>query len=67
MTYEYAKRGASLAIIAIKEPDSQLQQVADRARELGSPDVLFEFADVSNVDECRTFVDDTIKRFGHCG
>ncbi|KAI3728427.1 hypothetical protein L6452_17064 [Arctium lappa] len=65
MTYEYAKRGACLAIIAIKEPESRLEKVAERARELGSPDVLFEFADVSNVDDCRMFVDDTIKRFGH--
>ncbi|KAJ9549286.1 hypothetical protein OSB04_021829 [Centaurea solstitialis] len=65
MTYEYAKRGACLAIISTKKTNSRLQQVADRARELGSPDVLFQFADVSNVDECRTFVDDTIRRFGH--
>ncbi|KVH95701.1 Glucose/ribitol dehydrogenase, partial [Cynara cardunculus var. scolymus] len=64
MTYEYAKRGACIALIAIKEPESRLEKVAERARELGSPDVLFEFADVSNVDECRMFVDDTIKHFG---
>ncbi|PWA80698.1 glucose/ribitol dehydrogenase [Artemisia annua] len=64
IAYEYAKRGASLAIIAIKEPDSRLEQVADRARQLGSPDVLFVFADVSNVEECRMFVDQTIKHFG---
>ncbi|KAL7610023.1 11-beta-hydroxysteroid dehydrogenase-like 4A [Lactuca sativa] len=64
MAYEYAKRGACLAIVAIKEPDSRLEKVAERARELGSPDVLFIFADVSKVDECRMFVDDTIKRFG---
>ncbi|KAK1436622.1 hypothetical protein QVD17_02404 [Tagetes erecta] len=65
MAYEYAKRGACLAIIAIKEPESRLEQVADRARELGSPDVLFVFADVSKVDECRMFVDRTIEHFGH--
>ncbi|GJY57174.1 glucose/ribitol dehydrogenase [Tanacetum coccineum] len=64
IAYEYAKRGASLAIIAIKEPDSRLEQVADRARQLGSPDVLFVFADVSNVEECRMFVNHTIKHFG---
>nr|GEY36531.1 glucose/ribitol dehydrogenase [Tanacetum cinerariifolium] len=64
IAYEYAKRGASLAIIAIKEPDSRLEQVADRARQLGSPDVFFVFADVSNVEECRMFVNHTIKHFG---
>ncbi|KAL4570091.1 hypothetical protein LXL04_025742 [Taraxacum kok-saghyz] len=63
MAYEYAKRGACLAIVAIKELDSRLMQVADKALELGSPDVLFMFADVSKVEECRRFVDDTIKRF----
>lgn len=64
MAYEYAKRGASLALIAIRESESRLEKVAERARELGSPDVLFVFADVSNVEECRTFVDDTIQNFG---
>ncbi|KAJ0666644.1 putative 11-beta-hydroxysteroid dehydrogenase [Helianthus annuus] len=67
MAYEYAKRRAHLAIIAIKEPDSRLDQVADRAPALGSPDVLSVFADVSKFDECRMFVDDTVKHFGHCG
>ncbi|XP_071696076.1 11-beta-hydroxysteroid dehydrogenase-like 4A [Rutidosis leptorrhynchoides] len=64
MAYEYAKRGASLAIIAIKESESRLEKVAERAREVGSPDVLFVFADVSNVEECRTFVNETIQHFG---
>lgn len=67
MAYEYAKLGASLAIIATRKPESRLEQVADRARELGSPDVLFMFGDVSKVDECRMFVDGTIERFGRCG
>ncbi|KAI3728423.1 hypothetical protein L6452_17060 [Arctium lappa] len=67
MAYEYAKRNACLAIIATKKPESRLEQVADRARELGSPDVLVVFADVSKVEECRMFVDDTIRHFGRCG
>ncbi|KAI3728418.1 hypothetical protein L6452_17055 [Arctium lappa] len=64
MAYEYAKRGACLSIIAIKEAHSRLEEVAERARELGSPDVLFLFADVSKVDECRMFVEDTVTHFG---
>nr|XP_043608888.1 11-beta-hydroxysteroid dehydrogenase 1A-like [Erigeron canadensis] len=64
MAYEYAKRGARLAIIATKRPESRLEQVAERAR-VPSPDVFCMFADVSKVDECRMFVDDTIKRFHH--
>ncbi|KAI3728420.1 hypothetical protein L6452_17057 [Arctium lappa] len=58
MAYEYEKRGACLAIIAIKEAHSRLEEVAERAR------VLFMFADVSKVDECRMFVDDTVTHFG---
>ncbi|KAI3812403.1 hypothetical protein L1987_17111 [Smallanthus sonchifolius] len=65
IAYEYAKRGAYLTIVAIKEPESRLEQVAHKARELGSPDVLFLFADVSKIEECRMFVDDTVKYFGH--
>ncbi|KAL9994797.1 putative 11-beta-hydroxysteroid dehydrogenase [Helianthus debilis subsp. tardiflorus] len=64
IAYEYAKLGAYLAIIARNKPESRLEQVAHRARELGSPDVLFMFADVSKVDECRMFVDETVKHFG---
>ncbi|KAI3694144.1 hypothetical protein L1987_77105 [Smallanthus sonchifolius] len=64
MAYEYAKLGAYLAIIARKKPESRLEQVAHRARELGSPDVLFMYADVSNVNECRMIVDNTVERFG---
>lgn len=67
MAYEYAKHGAHLAIISTRKPNSRLEHVAHRARELGSPDVLFMFADVTKVDECRMFVDDTIKHFGRCG
>ncbi|GJS75438.1 11-beta-hydroxysteroid dehydrogenase-like protein 4A [Tanacetum coccineum] len=64
IAYEYAKRGARLAIIAREKPESRLKQVADTARGFGSPDVLFIYADVSKVEECRKFVDDTIKHFG---
>ncbi|XP_071705031.1 11-beta-hydroxysteroid dehydrogenase-like 4A [Rutidosis leptorrhynchoides] len=65
MAYEYARRGARLAIIARQKPHSPLKNVADKARELGSPDVLFIFADVSKVEDCRMIVDNTIKHFGH--
>ncbi|KAK1408719.1 hypothetical protein QVD17_40726 [Tagetes erecta] len=64
MAYEYAKLGAYLAIIATRKPESRLEQVANKARELGSPDVLFMFADVSKIEECHMFVDNTIRHFG---
>ncbi|XP_057485376.1 11-beta-hydroxysteroid dehydrogenase 1A-like isoform X1 [Actinidia eriantha] len=62
LAYEYAKKGASLVIVARRE--NQLQKVAETARELGSPDVLYVSADVSNVDDCKRFVDEAINHFG---
>ncbi|KAI5664901.1 hypothetical protein M9H77_24224 [Catharanthus roseus] len=62
LAYEYAKRGACLVIAARRE--RSLHEVADRALELGSPDVLVIRADVSNADECRKIVDQTMNHFG---
>ncbi|XAR48206.1 11-beta-hydroxysteroid dehydrogenase [Bertholletia excelsa] len=59
---EYAKRGACLVIVARRE--KELEKVAERARGLGSPQVLPIRADVSNADECKRFVDGAIKHFG---
>lgn len=44
----------------------QLEVVAERARELGSPEVIVISADVSKVDDCKRFVDETIHHFGTC-
>jgi len=49
VAYEYAKRGARLALVARRE--DRLQAVADRARKLGSPEVVVVRADVSKVEE----------------
>ncbi|KAK3033359.1 hypothetical protein RJ639_034409 [Escallonia herrerae] len=62
LSYEYAKKGARLMIVARRE--ERLQQVAETARGLGSPDVVPICADVSNVNDCKRFVDATIKHFG---
>ncbi|XP_057484947.1 11-beta-hydroxysteroid dehydrogenase 1A-like [Actinidia eriantha] len=62
LVYEYAKRGASLVIVARRE--NRLQKVAETARGLGSPDVLYVCADVSNVHDCKRFVDEAINHFG---
>ncbi|KAH7866158.1 hypothetical protein Vadar_016498 [Vaccinium darrowii] len=62
LAYEYAKRGANLAISARRE--NRLREVADRVLELGAPDVIAVRADVSNVDDCRRFVEETVKHFG---
>ncbi|KAL4584746.1 hypothetical protein LXL04_009355 [Taraxacum kok-saghyz] len=62
LAYEYAKSGARLALVARRK--EQLEAVAGRARELGSPDVIVISADVSKVDDCKRFVDETIHHFG---
>ncbi|KQJ82301.1 11-beta-hydroxysteroid dehydrogenase 1B [Brachypodium distachyon] len=62
LAYEYAKRGANLALVARRE--ASLRKVADNALALGSPVVLVLPADVSKPDECRKFIDDTVTYFG---
>ncbi|KAK6148055.1 hypothetical protein DH2020_018967 [Rehmannia glutinosa] len=62
LAYEYAKRGACLVLAARRE--RSLQDVAERARNLGSPDVVVVHADVSKVDDCRRVVDQTMNHFG---
>uniref|UniRef100_A0A7N2LSC4 11-beta-hydroxysteroid dehydrogenase-like 4A n=1 Tax=Quercus lobata TaxID=97700 RepID=A0A7N2LSC4_QUELO len=62
VAYEYAKRGARLALVARRE--DRLQAVADRARKLGSPEVVMVRADVSKVEECKQFVNEIVNYFG---
>jgi NAD(P)-dependent dehydrogenase (short-subunit alcohol dehydrogenase family) len=64
LAYEYAKRGARLALSARR--DTALREVADRARGYGSPDVIIMRADVSKVDDCRRLIDETVNHFGRC-
>ncbi|KAK7841029.1 11-beta-hydroxysteroid dehydrogenase-like 6 [Quercus suber] len=49
VAYEYARRGAHLALVDIR--DDRLLIVADKAQELGSPKVIVVRADVSKVEE----------------
>ncbi|GAB4824689.1 hypothetical protein Ancab_007554 [Ancistrocladus abbreviatus] len=62
IAYEYARRGACLALAARRE--NRLHQVAEKASAFGSPDVLVISADVSKVDHCQRMVDTTINHFG---
>ena len=64
VAYEYAKRGARLALVARRE--DRLQAVADKACKLGSPEVVVVRADVSKVEECERIVNETVNHFGHC-
>ncbi|KAI4343588.1 hypothetical protein L6164_010922 [Bauhinia variegata] len=62
LAYEYAKRGAFLALCGRRE--NSLREVADRAREFGSPDVIIMRADVSKLEDCSRIVDQTLHHFG---
>lgn len=62
LAYEYARRGACLALVARRE--RRLVEVANRAYQLGSPDVIVIRADVSKVKDCKRFVDETVSHFG---
>ncbi|KAM3704261.1 hypothetical protein ACJW31_04G163000 [Castanea mollissima] len=62
VAYEYARRGAILALVARRE--DHLRKVAYKARELGSPEVIVICADISKDEECKQFVDETVNHFG---
>ncbi|KAK6920485.1 Short-chain dehydrogenase/reductase SDR [Dillenia turbinata] len=62
LAYEYAKRGACLVLTARRE--SRLQNVADKALQLGSPEVVAIRADVSKVGDCKKQIDEAVKHFG---
>ncbi|KAK1413192.1 hypothetical protein QVD17_34963 [Tagetes erecta] len=62
LAYEYAKHGARLALVARRE--EVLTAVAGKAKKLGSPDVMVIKADVSKIEDCKRFVDETINHFG---
>ncbi|KAJ8476380.1 hypothetical protein OPV22_020107 [Ensete ventricosum] len=62
LAYEYAKRGASMALAARRE--RALETVSAKARELGAPDVLVIAADVSDPSEANRVVQATVARFG---
>lgn len=64
LAYEYARRGAYLTLVARRE--DRLRVVADRCRKLGSPDVAVIRGDVSVMEDCKRFVQETISRFGRC-
>ncbi|OIW17777.1 hypothetical protein TanjilG_06462 [Lupinus angustifolius] len=62
LAYEYGRRGARLALVARRE--NRLNEVAIKAKSLGSPDVITIHADVSIVQDCNRFVDLTVNHFG---
>lgn len=64
LAYEYAKKGARLVLAARRH--KSLEQVADMAYWLGSPDVISVNADVSKVEDCQRLIAEAIRNFGRC-
>ncbi|CAF2020784.1 unnamed protein product [Brassica oleracea var. botrytis] len=62
VAYEYAKKGADLALVARRE--DRLQIVADTSRKLGSRDVIIIPGDVTKINDCMKFISETISHFG---
>ncbi|KAM3367109.1 hypothetical protein ACQJBY_016021 [Aegilops geniculata] len=62
IAYQYAKKGARLALVARRE--GSLREVAAKAADLGSPDVLVVPGDVARPEDCVAFVQATVERFG---
>nr|XP_043617752.1 11-beta-hydroxysteroid dehydrogenase A-like [Erigeron canadensis] len=61
VAYEYASKGARLALAARRE--DRLQVVADRCRQIGCHDVIVIQADVSEARDCKRMVDQTLHHF----
>ncbi|KAJ4850112.1 hypothetical protein Tsubulata_000585 [Turnera subulata] len=62
LAYEYARRGARLALVARRE--DRLREVANKARTLGSPDVITIQADISKSEDCKRLIDEAVNHFG---
>ncbi|CAH8350684.1 unnamed protein product [Eruca vesicaria subsp. sativa] len=62
VAYEYAKKGAHMALVARRE--DRLEIVAETSRQLGSGDIIIIPGDVAKVGDCKKFIDETIRHFG---
>ncbi|XP_062182924.1 11-beta-hydroxysteroid dehydrogenase A-like [Phragmites australis] len=62
LVYEYARKGACVALVARTE--ITLRAVAKTAHDLGAPDVLVVPADITKVEEAKRAVEETVAHFG---
>ncbi|XP_057974647.1 11-beta-hydroxysteroid dehydrogenase B isoform X2 [Malania oleifera] len=63
ITYEYAKMGANLVLIARRE--YRLRVISENARLMGAKHVMFIAADVIKEEDCRRFIREAINFHGH--
>ncbi|KAL9375563.1 hypothetical protein Peur_032442 [Populus x canadensis] len=62
LAYEYARRGACLALAARRQ--ERLRAVADKTRALGSPDVIVIPTDISKAEDSERFINEAVNHFG---
>lgn len=62
IAYEYAKKGARLALVGRRE--NLLMEVADRAITRGASDVKVLVLDVTKEADCKRFLEETIQKYG---
>ncbi|KAG2331589.1 hypothetical protein Bca52824_002769 [Brassica carinata] len=62
IAYEYAKRGANLALVARRE--QRLRVVSNNARQIGANHVIIIAADVIKEDDCRRFITQAVNYYG---
>lgn len=63
VTYQYARRGAVLVLVARKE--ERLRAIAERARKMGAFNARIITGDVTKEEDCKRLIDETIHHFGH--
>ncbi|KAK9095866.1 hypothetical protein Sjap_021363 [Stephania japonica] len=62
IAYEYAKRGATLVLVAKRL--QRLRGISEGARRLGAQHVMIMAADVVKEDDCRRFIGEVISYYG---
>uniref|UniRef100_A0A7N2MGA3 Uncharacterized protein n=1 Tax=Quercus lobata TaxID=97700 RepID=A0A7N2MGA3_QUELO len=62
IAYEYAKRRANLVLVARRE--NRLRVISENARRIGANHITIIAADVVKEEDCRRFVNKTIKFYG---
>ena len=62
IAYENAKRRANLVLVARSE--NRLRVISENARRIGANHITIIAADVVKEEDCRRFVNETIKFYG---
>ncbi|KAL9236989.1 hypothetical protein vseg_011586 [Gypsophila vaccaria] len=62
IAYEYAKRGATLVLVARRY--TRLYAISENARRIGATHVMIVAADVVKEEDCRRFINETVSFYG---